>query len=255
MTTMRKEWVANLAKTLEPVYQPSRVIGGHSWIHVSSVVSLGSKIQQYLPIDPDVYAATALLHNLDRVGEYGEAIRRAGGEGAWVLDHWLVDSPFTPEEREWIADAVVNHTKKDLGPNPSAYLLALTDADKADRLTPLNVMDGAAHWKDHPFFDFASPFDYRKAKESLLRRFMWNFEWVGMMSCDEARQLLINPAYFRAFITYVRELGQQIADILTRMTGETVDNRIEKEIQTALGSYYEWAMTFTGLGDQGPNQA
>ena len=64
--------------------------------------------------------------------------------------------------------------------------------------------------------------------------FMCNLEWVGMLSCDAARDL-IDPAYLAQFLLFLRLLGREMAQ------HAGCPNESENDIRKALGAYYEWA--------------
>lgn len=186
----------------------------------------------HLGVNLAAYETAVWLHNIDRVKEWEEDVKQAGGVERYTHAHLTDHSPFSDVINRQIAYAVANHSQKDcrIGEHPW-LLVALMDADKMVRLFPLNVVEGAAHQHDVPLYNPEHPFDYRKAGKCLLRAFMWNLEWYGMLSCDESRALVDKPK-FLAFINYIRAMGADIAE------REGVDNRIENEIMRALGDYY-----------------
>ncbi|MFA5775971.1 MAG: hypothetical protein WC988_00170 [Patescibacteria group bacterium] len=235
-----------LEQQLEPLYHIPHVVGGHEISHVRMMLARAKgvleAISRYYPgLDPaDDGTFTELLaaiwwHNVDRVREWKVDVQKAGGDEPYVLMQ-LADSPFENDARARIAYAVANHSQREcqIGEHPW-LLVALMDLDKMVRLFPLNVIEGAQHQlEDNPIYDPEPEhlFDYKKARRSLWRAFMWNLEWVPMLSCDEVRAL-IEKAHFRAFIDFLRALGADIAE------REGVPNGVEGQIELALGEYYQ----------------
>jgi len=222
-----------LGETLRPHYMPPNVLGGHDMVHVEGVLRLGERIFPHMPeVVPDEYRAAAWLHNLDRCLSLKDSVRKSGGAAGFALE-LLRRSPFSADSRARIIDAVLQHSKKDDDlENDSLLLTALRIADKLDRLTPMNVLAGAAHRSDLPHYDAETPFDYRRNKPNHLKYLLWNFEWYGMLPYDWAREL-VDPDFFRLFLSFLRELGRDISE------RHGIPNEIEAEIQSALGVYYE----------------
>lgn len=223
----------NLVRKLEPLYCASHVLGGHTVLHVRGVGRLGEKILPNMPdVDPMEYRVTAWLHNLDRCLAIKEQIRDAGGLTEY-LRVVLSESPFDQAGRERIIDAVLQHSKKedDLAKD-SPLLTAIRIADKLDRFTPFNMMAGPAHRSDLPHYDADQPFGYQTNKPCHLKFFFWNLEWYGMLPYDWAREL-VDEEYFHSFLTFIRTVGRDIAE------RHGIENKIEEDIRTALGPYYE----------------
>lgn len=223
-----------LVAKLEPLYHVPHVLGGHDAVHVRGVERLGEKILPHMPtVDQTEYRVTAWLHNLDRcLAIKEELVVTAGGLTAY-LHVMLSESPFNQAGRNRIVDAVLQHGKKedDLA-HDSSLITAIRIADKLDRLTPLNMMSGPAHRSGIPHYDLEQPFGYKTSKDCHLKFFLWNVEWYEMLPYDWARRL-VDPYFFRQFLSYLRELGRDIAE------RHGIENKIEEDIRMALGSYYE----------------
>jgi hypothetical protein len=237
-------YVALLNEYLDPFYQTKAVVGGHDWLHVRDVAAMGSKIH-YLDFDLQEFEVAALLHNTDR----SVALKEKGAEfGGWegFLRHLLKESPFSSADRDRIVFAVLNHSKKTLPAGTPDLAIALQDADKLVRFRPSNLLYAGAHGGSMgvPAFLSTEPFGFTSTREkdrtSMWLGFMGNLEWVGMLSCDRAREL-IDPDYLRLFLEYLRAFGRE--------TSEHVgcQNMSELDIKKALGNYYDWAIECAGM--------
>ncbi len=219
-------------------YKAGNVTGGHDWSHVRDVEGMGQQIQRYLSFDPQEFIVAAILHNSDRPFELKRIITQMGG---WeiLLRQLLSRSLFSPEAQDRIVFAVLHHSDKHL-PDPAPPLaVALQDADKLVRFRPSNLLYAGAHGGSMgiPAFLHAAPFGFTSTREkdrsSMWLGFMGNLEWIGMLSCDEAREL-IDRDYLTLFIYFLRLFGREIAEY----TG--CEDTSEDDIQKALGVYYEW---------------
>lgn len=232
------EYVEFLTGYLNPFYQTNAVAGGHDWLHVRDVVAMGPKIH-YLDFDPQEFEIAAILHNTDRSEALKEEQKPFGGwEG--YLRQLLKESPFPAEARERIVFAVLNHSKKSLPEGSFPLAIALQDADKLVRFRPSNLLYAGAHGGSMgiPAFLSSEPFGFTSTREkdrtSMWLGFMGNLEWVGMLSCDDARRL-IDRDYLRLFIHFLRLFGREMA----KHVG--CKNTSEGDIRKALGDYNEWA--------------
>ena len=224
----------SLVSRLAPLYRLPHVVGGHTEVHVRGVEKLGERIFPYMPqVDPLEYRVTAWLHNVDRcLVLRQEILTNVGGLTAhlWAT---LSESPFDHAARGRIVDAVLQHGKRDGDlAKDSPLLTAIRIADKLDRLTPTNIMAGPAHRSDLPHYDIEQPFGYRTNKDCHLKFFFWNLEWYGMLPYDWARNL-VDENFFKLFLLFLRELGRDIA------LRHGIENAIEDDIRTALGSHYD----------------
>ena len=70
--------------------------------------------------------------------------------------------------------------------------------------------------------------------------FMGNLEWVAMLSCDAAREL-IDREYLALFLKYLRVFGREVAEHVG------CENASEADIKKALGDYYDWAMNWAAM--------
>lgn len=234
-----ESYLRELDSYLKPLFTYPSVSGGHDWRHVMGVASIGEKID-YLDFDLDEFRVASRLHNLDRL-EHAESI-----DVEECMKARLCTSNFSPNSSNRIIDAVMRHSQKDIQKGDSNLLIALMDSDKLDRFTPRNIIDAGAHAENAgvPSFLMENPFGFTSTREkdriSSWLGFMANLEWVGMLSCDEARKL-IDPEYLKLFISFLRLFGREIAEA----TGE--DNKSEEDIKKALGKYYKWALNRAGL--------
>lgn len=235
------DFLRRLDSFLIPHFTPPNVAGGHDWAHVYDVALLGPKVATYLTFDLDEFAVVARLHNMDRSTSLLEGIGQAER-----MNQLLAESPFDADGRARIIDAAMRHSQKDIQPGDSTLLIALMDADKVVRFKPswhlgMGVYGFTLHL---PPFLPARPFGFTSTKpgerDSIWIDFMGILEWVGMLSCDAARQL-IDGQYLRLRIDFLRQWGKEIAEC----TG--VENTSEDDIRKALGQYYEWALERAGL--------
>ncbi len=230
------EFAQAIQAWLSPIYVSPHGEGGHDLIHVCAIEKLGLRIAQFLSFDPEEYRVASWLHNLDRCFALQPEIQRAGGLKQY-LGAILGRSPFNEASRNRIVDAILQHSKRLDEPADSSLLTALRIADRVERFTPLNIIASAAH-RGHelPLYDRSQPFGFRTMRPCVFKFFFWNLEWVGMLPSDEARAL-INPAYLRFFLDFLRLLGRDIAE------REGIENRVEEDLKAALGAYYEkWAL-------------
>ncbi|MDO8483134.1 MAG: hypothetical protein Q7S86_04950 [bacterium] len=223
-----------LVDKLDPLYRAPHVFGGHDVVHVRGVERLGDKIlPNMLTVDTLEYRVTAWLHNIDRCIALKDEVAAAGGLQGYLQTLLSDTLLFDEAGKRRIIDAVLQHGKKNDDPASDSQLLtAVRIADKLDRLTPLNIMSGPAHRNDLPHYDVNQPFGYRTNKPCHLKFYFWNVEWYGMLPYDWAREL-VDKDFFRQFLTFLRELGRDIADRYG------IENEIEKDLRAALGPYYE----------------
>ena len=234
--TNNQDFLLELEKILEPYYRPGQIAGGHDVEHVRRMVSMGFTIAAGIPsltFNQEEYRASVWLHNLDRVPEFKRFLESTSPQQ--VIGNFLQSSNFDEEAKLRIADAVIQHPKKDDDPKDSCLLTALRIADKLDRLNLLGVISAVAHRSTLFIYDPRQPFGYNSTEEGRLKSiyndFMRVLEWVGMLPSDEARALIV-PEDFAAYIAFLRALGA----LLSRVCN--VENRIEDDLQKALGEYY-----------------
>ena len=211
--------------------------GGHDITHVERMIAMGQRIETAtgLDFDPDEYSAAVWLHNIDR----GAAVRGVSEIISLeeIVRSILHETAFNFEAVNRIVDVVLQHSKKDDGPDDSTLLQAVRIADKLDRLGPLGVVSSAAfRGSELPLYNPAQPFGYTSTAEGKTMRTVYIdlfriMEWVKMLPSDQARGL-INHGDMKAYVSYVRALGAQIA----RSCG--VENGVEADIEKALGAYY-----------------
>lgn len=234
------EFLRSLDERLRIPYTPPNLAGGHDVTHVERLAARGRKIGTILKFDPDELAAAVWLHNLDRATLLGPEIKEAGGLANYCRT-LLIDSPFNPEQRERIIDAVLQHPKKDDDPSDSPLLTALRIADKLDRIGPLGILSIPAFRGPNLLpYDSKQPFGYDSTVEGKLKSIYNDFfrvlEWYGMLPSDEARSL-VNIQRLRFFAEFLRMLGEEIAEL----TG--AENLVEKDIRKALGTYYHQVLS------------
>ena len=228
-----EDYFAEFITRFLTLYQVPYVQGGHDLVHVRGVERLGEKIFPHMPnVVPEEYRVAVWLHNVDRC----PLLKREAEEDGGHYSHFhrlLWNCPFDGDGQKRIINAVLNHSKKeDDLTKDSPLLTALRIGDKLDRFTPLNIMAGPAHRSDIPHYDVSQPFGYQTNRPCHLKYYLWNLEWYAMLPYDWARGL-VDKVYFRLFLSFIRELGRDIAE------RHQIPNGIEGEIRTALGRYYE----------------
>ena len=230
-----RQFLDRLAGELRPHYTPPHVPCGHDWLHVERMIQISREIH-FLAFDFVEFDAAAWLHNLDRAPRIIELCRTQGLR-ALCLDY-LSGSPFDAGARERITGAVVEHSKRDDETDDDPLLTALRICDKVDRfrfaanaLLAIGAHRGAAHLP----YDPERPYGYGSLAESHLRTVACDFfrvlEWYAMLPSDEARAL-IDREDVEFLLHIVRRFGREVA----RHLG--VEDRIEHDIQRALGAYY-----------------
>ncbi len=226
-----KQYLRMLETFLQPVYVPPYVIGGHDVEHVWDIINLYPDLSRIYRVDSDEYIALAWLHNVDRCFPFRKEIKRLGVFN--FVMNLLSTSSFDLQTQSVIADAVKQHDKRDNEEGDSDHLSILRAADKLVRLCFKNFQAGMQHWSDHPLYDPNFPLDYQVAdKNCLWVRFMWNFEWIGMLPNDDVRNIIYVPD-LRRFADAVRLFGEDIA-----MENNLSPDLVEEEIRTAAGDYY-----------------
>jgi hypothetical protein len=228
-------------------YTPPNTLVGYDYNHIFEMLVLGPRIKAfrlYEDLDLKEFSVAVWLHNTDRPTSLKDLIGFTKGmpekdfKEVWgeYLRKLLEDSPFTEEVRNKIVGAVLEHPKKNDGPDDSVLLTALRIADKVVRFGPLGMMGQPSNNRGNVFYDLRKPFDYESTVEGRLKSvyndYMRVLEWYAMLPSDEARSL-IRPRWMEAQLLYLRVLGEQIAEY----TG--FPNGIESDIKKALGSFYE----------------
>lgn len=240
-----ESYVAKLNQYLGPFYATTAVAGGHDWLHVRDVAAMGTDIQTYLDFDLQEFEVAAILHNSDRSEPLKQEHTPFGGWEAH-LRRLLKDSPFSSGGRDNIVFSVLNHSKFKLPTGAPPLAFGIQDADKLVRFRPSNLLYAGAHGGSMgvPAFLSANPFGFTSTREkdrtSMWLGFMGNLEWVGMLSCDAARNL-IDPSYLQLFIMFLRRFGREI----TQHVG--CEDGSEADIKKGLGEYYAWALNHAGL--------
>ena len=115
--TDKRDFLIRLETLLEPFYQPGQIAGGHDVEHVRRMVRMGPRIADGIPslvFDQEEYVAAVWLHNLDRVPVMQETIKLCGQQR--VVMSFLEGSNFDERAKVRIADAVIQHPKKDDDP-------------------------------------------------------------------------------------------------------------------------------------------
>ena len=99
---------------------------------------------QHLPYTKDVIYAAGLLHDIGRLEEkkIGISHDRAG---AALAEQVLQDTPFMPEEKELILNAVRFHRSADAGHDD--FSLLIYQADKASRNCFLCAAADSCYWE------------------------------------------------------------------------------------------------------------
>lgn len=237
-------FLEDLATSLRKVYVVPYVGRGHDFYHVERMVARGFQLARYLKFDMDEYVAAVWLHNVDRCKALEPEWTARGGLRPYLGD-LLEKSGFSPEAKERITVAVLEHSKKDDEPHDSPLLTALRVADKLDRLCPIGIVDAAAGWHHLPIFDPHEPFGYdateagehgTRGHQSIYQTYYRVLEWVAMLPAW-AREL-IRREHIRLFITFLRLLGAQAAEQFG------VEDRTEEDIRRALGPCYDWTMAY-----------
>lgn len=233
-----KEYVDFLDGLLRLYYQTGNAVGGHDWLHVRDVERMGPKIRSYLKFDTNEFTVAAKLHNVDRSKRLRlETVLHGGEEN--LLRSLLENGPFSSEAQDRIVFAVLHHGLKALPKGAPLLAVALQDADKLVRFRPSNLLSAGAYdsYAGIPAFRPEDPFGFtltrEKDRNSTWVGFMGNLEWIGMLSCDAAREL-IDPDYLAHFMLFLRLMGWEMAEYAG------CPNRAEDDIRKALGLYYDW---------------
>ena len=233
-----QDYVKFLDWSLKPFYQTENAVGGHDWLHVRDVERMGPKIRSYLEFDMNEFTIAAKLHNIDRSKKMKPVCDSRGGEET-LLRRLLINAPFSSDARDRIVFAVLQHGEKSLREDAPSLAVALQDADKLVRFRPSNLLAEGAYggYAGIPAFLPKNPFGFTSTREegrlSMWLGFMGNLEWIGMLSCDAAREL-IDPGYLAYFMSYLRLLGREMAEYAGCLS------RAEDDIRKALGSYCNW---------------
>ena len=226
-------YVNELIVRLKPLYAPRALgCGGHDWTHCERMVLMADEFLRLFEFDRDEYAAAVWLHNTDHAPEFRERIEECGFRN--FLSRALEDSPFSPEAATRIVDAVDEHWAKEDRPNEPGLRGALRLADKWDRFGVVGTNCGAAfrgarllpYNPEHPF-----GYDDAGYERSLYCDYFKILEWYRDFPL--IRKLVTrNPYRMRILLAIVRAWGSEIAAIYK------VPNLVEKDIQKALGEYY-----------------
>lgn len=232
------KYFANLSDRLTPFYQPKAMgVGGHDVTHVLRLLETQKEIAEFLDFDRYEYQAAVWLHNADRSRQLLESFPGASLEVA--LAKFLEPSPFDELARNRIVTAVLEHGKRDDGPNDSGLLQALRLADKWDRLGPLGVISWPAFRGSYLLpYNPANPFGYDSTAEGRMKTLYDGFfrilEWYSHFPLIR-RLVGRHPERLRLFLDFVRAFGSEVGRC------HNTPNQVEEDIKRALGSYYdEW---------------
>ena len=245
------QFLQELEAKLIPYYTPPACPGGHDFLHVKSMIQLGSRIQLLMSDEnrkPNLleYDVTCWLHNIDRPHELNKEI---GGDKRKLADicyDYLSGSPLSTEQRLRIVDAVIEHPKfKDDLDRDSSVLTAIRIADKVVRLGPDGIVSAAAfRGPELLAYNPNNPFGYQSTVEGKLKTvyndFMRVLEWYEMLPFDWARDL-VRERDMNAYLSFVRSFGRMIAQRCDVM------NKVEEDIQRALGKYYKKFNPYIGI--------
>lgn len=233
-----EKYLAKLSNRLTPLYQPQAMgVGGHDVTHVLRMLGMEEEIAELLDFDTHEYQAAVWLHNADRSPQLLESFPGASLEA--VLHKLLEPSPFDDATRSRITNAVLEHGKRDDGPNDSALLRGLRLADKWDRIGPFGVIGGSAFRGSRLLpYDPADPFGYDSTAEGRMKTLYHDFfrilEWYAEFPLIR-RLAKKHPERMRLFLDFVRAFGSEMAE------RHHIKSLVEEDIKKALGPYYdEW---------------
>lgn len=232
-TRAYEKFNADLSERLKPHFMPPLTAGGHEYTHCQRMISIGKQIN-FLAFNWHEFVAAVWLHNLDRSTAYRATIENTGLAPA--VRNLLLHSPFLEAIRERIIKAVVLHSKKDDSPDDTPLLTALRIADKIDRISASGILTSAAfHGGSLLLYDPAQPFGYdssQRKPRTIYEDMLFVLEWYKMLPSDDARALVTIDRR-RLRLAFLRGLGDEVAE------RHGVENRVEEDIQRALGPYYE----------------
>lgn len=232
-----KELLETLKGQLSPLYTQPIATGGHDLPHVVRVAEMYPQIRFLVPdVNETLYQIAAWLHNIDRVPHLQKGAIRLRGLKA-VLYEYLNPSDLTAEDKSFVVDAVLQHSKKKDEPDDSPLLRALRIADKWSRIDVLGITSGIA-WLggELPLYHIEKPFVYGSTAEGEWKTHYGNFfriiEWYAMYK-DIRKLVARNPYGFREILFFVRAWGRAIA------AAHNVTNTVEEDLRKCLGDYYK----------------
>lgn len=232
------KYLASLSARLTPFYQPKVMgVGGHDVTHVLRMLGMEEEIAELLDFDTYEYRTAVWLHNTDHSPQLLESFPGASLEA--VLRKLLEPSPLDDVTRSHITNAVLEHGKRDDGPNDSVLLQALRLADRWDRIGPFGIIGGPAFRGGRLLpYDPADPFGYDSTAEGRMKTLYDDFfrilEWYPQFPLIR-RLVESHPERMRVFLDFVRAFGSELAE------RHHIRSLVEADIKRALGPYYdEW---------------
>lgn len=227
-----------LEAELSPLYLVPQAQGTHDLQHVLRMQRAFGEIASLIPtVDEDEYHITVWVHNVDRCPGFQSQIRVKGL--VELFHRLLAPGELGTEIEHCIITAILEHSKKDDGPDDSPLLQALRLADKWDRIGLLGCLS-PFEWLGckMPSYNPENPFGYGSTAEGgyktsyqALYRIL---EWYGMYPM--IRELIRrHPWRFENLLWFVRAFGREISE------AHGVPNTSEDDIRRCLGEYYvQW---------------
>lgn len=226
-------YYANLTNRLEPLYHPQLMgTGGHDINHIRRMIEMGSEFSEFLDFDSSEYKVAVWLHNIDR-----SSLVTGEKDTKTVLNELLESSHFDDTARERIVSAVLEHSKKDDEPTDTTLLQALRLADKWDRIGAIGVVEIIAYRGGSLLaYDPSEPFGYDLTAEGRIKTLYQGFfrvlEWYAYFPL--IRKLSDkHPERMQILLDFIRAFGSEIAKCYG------VENKVEADIEKALGAYYQ----------------
>lgn len=119
-----------IAKDLQKIIRTLPLSPGHDYNHLMRVYQNGVRIAKGMKLDPNVLAASLLLHDIDRENESTHA--RDSAEKARKI---ITALNFSVDKIRMVTTAIRLHSRSDLVSNQKTlYAQVLYDADKLDGL-------------------------------------------------------------------------------------------------------------------------
>ena len=221
----------DLERTLSPLLTPQRMkCGGHERTHPIRMDLMLSEMAELVPgFAPWEYRDGVWLHTLDRVPEFTASFEAS-------VRTLLARSPHDRAARERIVQAVLEHSKKDDGPDDTPLLKALRLADKWDRVGAIGIFCGAAFRGAQLLpYDPEEPFGWSDTSEGGMKTLYHDFfrilEWYPQFPL--IRELVRrHPHRLERLLSFIRAFGSEIAE------RHGVANLVERDLAHVLGSHY-----------------
>lgn len=186
--------------------------GGHDFLHALMVAQYADIIAENENVGELAWIA-GICHNTDRI--FHTASDRDIDRKIWsYLNSGGAMLSFTFQEKEMIAEAIMNHSKLN-DPKDNPVTITLKDADRLPNIGPLLCVRSGQHFHNLPacdphFVETPDPTSSFRDPKTVLRDIEMSLEWEPWLRCPKAIELA--KPWFNQLRIFVEGFKRQLEE-------------------------------------------